>query len=101
MLAGCAGSGCGGEPGGGVRAGVRPDAGLAVLDEVDPDALGGSSLLLSVRGDLLERAGLHARASEAFTRAAERTRSEGERAILRRCAEQNQTAGSSEWCGKT
>jgi predicted RNA polymerase sigma factor len=41
----------------------------------------------SVRGDLLERAGLHALASEAFTEAAGRTRNHGERAVLRRRAE--------------
>jgi predicted RNA polymerase sigma factor len=42
-----------------------------------------------VRGDLLERAGLHAQASEAFTEAAERTRNESERAVLRRRAALN------------
>ena len=39
-----------------------PDAGLAVLDAVDPGELGDSPLVPSVRGDLLERAGLHAEA---------------------------------------
>jgi len=66
-----------------------PDAGLAVLDELDPDALGDSPLVLSVRGDLLERAGLHAQAGEAFTEAAGRTRNEGERAVLHRRAAEN------------
>ena len=47
-----------------------PDAGLAVLEEVDADELGDSPLLPSVRGDLLERAGRHAEAGEAFTEAA-------------------------------
>ena len=47
-----------------------PDAGLAVLDELDAAALGDSPLVPSVRGDLLERAGLHAQADEAFTKAA-------------------------------
>jgi predicted RNA polymerase sigma factor len=64
-----------------------PEAGLAVLDLVDAGALGDSPLVPSVRGDLLERAGQHTRASEAFTEAAERTRNEGERAVLNRRAE--------------
>jgi RNA polymerase sigma factor (sigma-70 family) len=66
-----------------------PEAGLAVLDQVEPGALGDTPLVLSVRGDLLERAGLHAEASEAFTEAAVRTRNESERALLRRRAELN------------
>jgi RNA polymerase sigma factor (sigma-70 family) len=66
-----------------------PEAGLAVLDQVEPGALGDTPLVLSVRGDLLERAGLHAEASEAFTEAAARTRNESERALLRRRAELN------------
>jgi predicted RNA polymerase sigma factor len=66
-----------------------PDAGLAVLEGLDARALGDSPLLPSVRGDLLERAGWHARAAEAFTEAAARTRNEGERALLRRRAEEN------------
>lgn len=66
-----------------------PDAGLAVLDAVGPDALGDSPVVPSVRGDLLELAGLHARASEAFTEAAALTRNEGERAVLNRRAEEN------------
>jgi RNA polymerase sigma factor (sigma-70 family) len=66
-----------------------PDAGLAVLQRLDADVLGDSPLMASVRGDLLERAGLHAEASEAFSDAAARTRNAGERAVLRRRAEQN------------
>ena len=68
-----------------------PDAGLAVLEDVDPRALGDSPLVPSVRGDLLERAGLHAQASAAFTEAAARTRNESERAVLHRRAELNRT----------
>jgi predicted RNA polymerase sigma factor len=56
---------------------------------VDAGALGDSPLVPSVRGDLLERAGLHARAAEAFTEAARRTRNEGERAVLQRRAAEN------------
>ena len=59
-----------------------PAAGLAVLEEVDAGALGESPILPSVRGDLLERAGHHAQAGEAFTEAAARTRNESERAVL-------------------
>jgi predicted RNA polymerase sigma factor len=68
-----------------------PDAGLAVLEELNANALGDSPLVPSVRGDLLERAGLHARAGEAFAQAAARTRNESERAVLRRRAELNRT----------
>ena len=66
-----------------------PDAGLAVLDALDPEALGDSPLAPSVRGDLLERAGRHADASAAFTEAAVRTRNAGERAVLVRRASEN------------
>jgi predicted RNA polymerase sigma factor len=58
------------------------DAGLAVLDAIPADALGGSPLVPSVRGDLLERAGRGTEAARAFTEAAGRTRNEGERAVL-------------------
>ena len=67
------------------------DAGLAVLDAVDEGQLSDSPLVPSVRGDLLERAGLHAQASEAFTEAAARTRNESERALLHRRAELNRS----------
>ena len=66
-----------------------PGAGLAVLEGVDPDALGDSPLVPSVRGDLLERAGRHAEAGAAFTEAAARTRNDGERSVLLRRAEEN------------
>jgi RNA polymerase sigma factor (sigma-70 family) len=66
-----------------------PDAGLAVLEALDAGALGDSPLVPSVRGDLLERAGLHAQAAEAFTDAAARTRNESERALLHRRAALN------------
>jgi predicted RNA polymerase sigma factor len=65
------------------------NAGLAVLDDVDPAALGESPLIPSVRGDLLERAGLHADAAAAFSEAATRTRNDGERVVLLRRAEEN------------
>jgi RNA polymerase sigma factor (sigma-70 family) len=71
-----------------------PDAGLAVLEDLDADVLGDSPLVPSVRGDLLERAHLHGQACEAFTEAAARTRNESERAVLRRRAELNQTRAS-------
>lgn len=66
-----------------------PEAGLAVLDAVAAEALGASPLLLSVRGDLLERSGLHAEASEAFTQAASQTRNDAERAVLHQRADWN------------
>ena len=68
-----------------------PDSGLEVLNELDAGVLGDSPLVPSVHGDLLERAGLHAQASEAFTQAAARTRNESERALLQRRAELNLT----------
>src|SRR4029077_3453351 len=55
-----------------------PDAGLAVLAGLDAGAPGDSPVVPSVRGDLFERAGLHAEAAEAFTEAVARTRNEGE-----------------------
>lgn len=70
-----------------------PGAGLAVLEEVDTDALGDSPLVLSVRGDLLERAGLHAQAGGAFTEAAARATNAGERTVLQRRADQNRSRG--------
>jgi RNA polymerase sigma factor (sigma-70 family) len=66
-----------------------PDAGLAVLEELDADVLGDSPLVPSVHGDLLEQAGLHARASGAFTEAAARTKNASECALLHRRAELN------------
>ncbi len=68
-----------------------PGAGLAVLEELEADQLGDSPLVPSVRGDLLERAGLHAEAADAFTEAAARTRNEAERAVLQRRADENLT----------
>jgi predicted RNA polymerase sigma factor len=58
---------------------------------LDAGVLGDSPLVPSVRGDLLELAGLHAQASEAFTEAAARTRNESERTVLHRRAELNLT----------
>jgi len=66
-----------------------PDAGLAVLADLDARSLGDSPLLPSVRADLLERAGLHPQAAEAFSEAAARTSNAGERAVLHRRAEEN------------
>jgi predicted RNA polymerase sigma factor len=61
------------------------------LEELDAGVLADSPLVPSVRGDLLERAGLHAQASAAFTEAATRTRNESERALLQGRAELNLT----------
>ena len=70
-----------------------PAAGLAVLEELDSDELGDSPLLPSVRGDLLERSGLHADAASAFADAASRTRNEAEQALLQRRVEDNLARG--------
>lgn len=72
-----------------------PDAGLAVLEGLEPRVLGESPLVPSVRGDLFERAGLHAQAGKAFAEAAARTKNESERALLHRRAQLNLTLGRS------
>jgi RNA polymerase sigma factor (sigma-70 family) len=59
-----------------------PDAGLAVVEAIDETQLPESHLLLSVRGDLLARAGRAEEAVTAFRGAAARTRNESERALL-------------------
>ncbi|MBU2694108.1 RNA polymerase sigma factor [Pimelobacter sp. 30-1] len=66
-----------------------PDAGLAVLAALPPDALPDSPLVPSVRGDLLARAGRADEAAAEFAEAARRTRNAGERALL----EQRAAAG--------
>ncbi|WP_340538144.1 RNA polymerase sigma factor [Nocardioides sp. GXZ039] len=63
-----------------------PDAGLAVLDALPVNALAGSHLRPSVRGDLLARAGRAAEAAAAFAEAAALTQNAGERAVLLRRA---------------
>ncbi|MFD9487839.1 RNA polymerase sigma factor [Streptomyces sp. NPDC059991] len=61
-----------------------PGAGLAIVDALAADpALRGYHLLPSVRGDLLERLGRTEEARAEFTRAAELTRNERERELLR------------------
>ena len=65
-----------------------PDAGLEVLDALPNDALSGSHLLPSVRGDLLARAGRADEAATAFREAASMTRNESEQALLLRRAEE-------------
>jgi RNA polymerase sigma factor (sigma-70 family) len=69
-------------------------AGLAVLEAVHPESLGNSPLLPSVRGDLLERAGLLVEAHEAFTEAAARAENLGERTVLQRRADRTRPPGS-------
>jgi len=69
-----------------------PGAGLAVLEDLPPDALAGSHLLPSVRGDLLSRAGLHARAAESFREAAGLTQNVSERDLLLQRAEESERA---------
>ncbi|MGZ4459623.1 MAG: RNA polymerase sigma factor, partial [Nocardioidaceae bacterium] len=59
-----------------------PDAGLAVLDDLEAGALGGSHLLPAVRGDLLARGGRRAEAAAAFREAAGLTRNQSERTVL-------------------
>ena len=70
-----------------------PEAGLAVLRGLGEGSFGDSPLLSSVRGDLLERAGQHEQAGQAFAEAAARSRNESERALLRRRAELNRRGG--------
>ena len=66
-----------------------PDAGLAVLEQVDARQLGDYPLLAGVRGDLLERAGRHAEAAGAFAEAASRTRNRAEQTLLQARARMN------------
>lgn len=71
-----------------------PEAGLTVLDAVDPAALGDAPLVPSVRGDLLARSARHAAAAEQFDEAARRTRNDGERTLLARRAAESRAAGA-------
>jgi RNA polymerase sigma factor (sigma-70 family) len=65
-----------------------PEAGLELLDQIkDEPSLASYHLLLSVRGDLLEKQGRHEEASAEFKRAADLTRNEQERELLLRRAE--------------
>lgn len=59
-----------------------PEAGLALLDEIDPASLHGYAPLPAARGDLLFRAGRKAEARVAFETAASLTRNARERAFL-------------------
>ena len=71
-----------------------PGAGLAVLDEIPPDALAGSHLVPSVRGDLLARLDRYAEAAASFRQAAALTANTSERdLLLRRAAECDEKAG--------
>lgn len=63
-----------------------PEAGLAVLDALESDALPGSPLPHAVRGDLLEGLGRPEEAAAAFRRAADLTDNAAERALLLRRA---------------
>lgn len=72
-----------------------PDAGLAILAAVPEEALGGSHLVASVRGDLLERAGRYAEATAAFEEAARSTGNGAERALLEARAARATQADSS------
>lgn len=69
-----------------------PGAGLAVLADLPADALTGSHLVDTVRGDLLARSGRHAEAAESFTNAAALTRNAAERDLLLARAEESRRA---------
>jgi predicted RNA polymerase sigma factor len=66
-----------------------PGAGLAVLEDLPPDALAGSHLVPSVRGDLLARAGRHREAAASFREAAGLTDNHSERELLTARAEES------------
>jgi RNA polymerase sigma factor (sigma-70 family) len=72
-----------------------PGAGLAVLEDLPEDALSGSHLLPSVRGDLLARAGRHVEAAASFREAAALTDNTREQALLIGRAEASDSAGAS------
>ncbi|HET8562040.1 MAG TPA: DUF6596 domain-containing protein [Marmoricola sp.] len=59
-----------------------PDAGLDVLAALPRDALAGSPLLPSVRGDLLQRLGRAHQAAQCFRQAAAASRNGSEQALL-------------------
>jgi predicted RNA polymerase sigma factor len=63
-----------------------------VLEDLPPDALAGSHLVPSVRGDLLARAGRHREAVDAFREAARLTDNHSERELLTRRAEESLAA---------
>lgn len=71
-----------------------PGAGLAVLADLPADALPGSHLIASVRGDLLSRVGLHAEAAESFSAAAALTQNASEQELLRARAEESRRAAA-------
>jgi RNA polymerase sigma factor (sigma-70 family) len=66
----------------------EPGAGLAVLEALPPEALTGSHLVPSVRGDLLARLGRHDQAAASFREAASLTRNNSERRLLTARAEE-------------
>lgn len=68
----------------------EPGAGLAVLEAMPADALSGSHLVQSVRGDLLERLGRHQEAATAFREAAALTGNNSERQLLTGRAEESE-----------
>jgi RNA polymerase sigma factor (sigma-70 family) len=65
-----------------------PGAGLAVLEELPADALAGSHLVPSARGDLLARAGHHAEAAASFREAASLTKNTSEQELLQARAQE-------------
>jgi RNA polymerase sigma factor (sigma-70 family) len=67
-------------------------AGLAVLEAIPTDALAGSPLVPSVRGDLLARLGHHDEAAASFREAAACSENQSERDLLLRRAEAEQKA---------
>jgi predicted RNA polymerase sigma factor len=71
-----------------------PGAGLAVLEDLPADALAGSHLVPTVRGDLLARAGRHEEAAASFTEAAALTQNASEQELLQTRAEESRQAMS-------
>ena len=71
-----------------------PGAGLAVLEALPADALSGSYLVPSVRGDLLARLGRHEEAAAAFREAVSLTRNNSERVLLTARAEESAAKAS-------
>jgi RNA polymerase sigma factor (sigma-70 family) len=71
-----------------------PGAGLAILEDLPADALAGSHLLPSVRGDLFARAGRHTEAAASFREAAALTANTSERDLLLARAEESEAAMS-------
>ena len=61
-----------------------PEAGLALIERIDPDGLPGYHLLPAARGDMLRRLGRRAEAATAYRQAHDLAGTDAERRYLER-----------------